>query len=71
MERTKSPLTVARERLDLTQSDIAGRCGVTQATVSNWETGLTVPHPSLWRTIAEAYDVSMKRLFECFGAEAS
>jgi transcriptional regulator with XRE-family HTH domain len=72
MDRPKSPLTLARERKGLNQSDIAEELDVTQATVSHWETGAATPHPSQWKDIASVYEISMSKLFDFFGeAKAS
>jgi transcriptional regulator with XRE-family HTH domain len=70
MDRPKSLLTLARERAERSQSDVALELGVTQATVSHWENGETVPHPSIWKRIASAYRVSMPKLFDFFGGAA-
>ncbi len=71
MDHSKSLLAVARERKGLTQSDLAEACGVTQATISNWETNECVPHASQWSVIAEAYEITLSRLLSHFGVKAS
>lgn len=52
-------LTEAREIRKKTQADIAVELGKTQATVSNWETGVTSPPPALWLSIADAYGLEV------------
>jgi transcriptional regulator with XRE-family HTH domain len=71
MDRPESPLVAARRRKDLQQSDIAAELEVTQATVSHWETGAATPHPSKWKAIADAYGISISKLFDIFGEKAS
>jgi len=66
-----SELAAARERKGLRQADVAKDLGVTQATISNWETGAAVPHPSKWNRIVEVYGISFRRLAEHCGAAAS
>lgn len=42
-----------RNRLGLTQSEFAGRLGVTNVTVSRWETGQVRPNKLAQKTLAE------------------
>lgn len=71
MDRATSPLAAARERKELNQSEVAEELGVTQATISHWETGATVPHPSQWKRISAVYGLSMAKLLDLFGEAAS
>lgn len=66
MEKRVSPLVRARKRSDRKQRDIAVKLDVAQATVSNWESGVTAPHPSRWPAIAEAYGIPLSRLLAFF-----
>lgn len=66
-----SALTVAREKKGLRQADVAQQLEVTQATISNWETGTAIPHPSKWNRIAEVYGITFRKLAEHCGAVAS
>jgi transcriptional regulator with XRE-family HTH domain len=70
-DRVPNLLRDARERLGKTQGQVAEEVGVTQATVSNWESGEATPRPSKWSRISEVYGVSFKRLAEHCGAIAS
>lgn len=69
MERSKSALANARG--DRSQEAIADRLGVTQATVSNWETGTFVPSSKLWKKIARAYGIPYTDLVTYFGQVAA
>lgn len=45
-------LVLARERRGLFGKELAARCAVTAQTVSNWESGVTVPLPDVLRRVA-------------------
>ena len=62
----KNPLQAARERKGLNQGDVALQLDVTQATISNWESGRTMPHPSRWDDLARVYGVSVTSLSRHF-----
>ena len=64
----RSILHEARKKKGLNQLDVAERIGVSQATVSYWETCTTSPHPSLWGQIARIYGVRIADLTEHFRA---
>lgn len=63
-------LQLARSALGLTQEQMAERCGVTQTTISDWETRAVTPRPKKWPTVATAYGVSLGILVEFFGEAA-
>lgn len=65
-KREPSFLAIARERKELSQDDVAAKLGVTQATVSHWETGAHPPHPTMLRPISKVYGVSVTRLLAFF-----
>lgn len=69
MEKPRSALAIARG--DRSQSEIAERLGVTQASVSYWETGAFVPSSKLWRRIARAYKMPYTDLVQYFGRVAA
>ena len=58
-----------RESLGLTQKDLANRIGVSDKTVSKWETGRGLPDISVLTPLAEALGVSLSELFA--GAKTS
>lgn len=49
-------LLMARKKAKLEQADLAMKAGVSQATVSRWERGLSEPKPSHLERVAEATD---------------
>ena len=51
-----------RERNKMTQSQLADRLGVSDKTVSKWETGKGYPDITLLEPIAEAFSVSVAEL---------
>ncbi len=69
MEKSRSALAIARG--DRPQDEIAGQLGVTQATVSHWETGTFVPSSKLWKRIARAYKMPYANLVAYFGRVAA
>ena len=52
-----------REGLGLTQKELADRIGVSDKTVSKWETGRGLPDISVLGALAEALGVSLSELF--------
>jgi repressor LexA len=58
----KERLKRLRKENALTQSQFAGRLGVTQQAVAKWEAGLSVPEPHLLLPIAEIFHVSVDYL---------
>ena len=44
---TESPLKKLRERIGLTQQELAKRCGIGLRTYVRWETGETVARPTI------------------------
>jgi len=52
----------ARLATGLSQSDLAGRLGVTQSTVALWETGKTAPRRSLMPKLAAVLKVTVMEL---------
>lgn len=44
------------------QTDLAKALGVTQLTVSNWETGITFPTPRRIKDVAEVLGISAEEL---------
>jgi transcriptional regulator with XRE-family HTH domain len=69
MEKTSSALAVARG--GRSQSELAKRLGVTQATVSNWETGESAPPLKAWKRIARVYGVKIADLLAHFAGAPS
>lgn len=69
--KSREALARSREEQGLQQSDIADRFGVTQATVSHWETGAATPHYSKWGEIAKVYKVPLKRIIAMFTQAAA
>lgn len=50
-------VVLARRAKEMSQTDLAGAVGVTQATVSHWEKGQRVPEPDVLERIASVLDV--------------
>ena len=59
-----SNLRKARERLGLTQEQVAARCGVHATEVSRIETGKRDPQVSTVRRLAKAVEVKPARLLD-------
>ena len=57
-----------RERVKLTQRQIAQALDVRQGTVSDWERGISVPRlsPSKFKKMMEVYQCSVDELIEAF-----
>lgn len=62
MKDWKISLEAARVNAGLTQTEAAAAIGVSQVTISNWETGKTSPKMSIVPTIADLYKVPMHDL---------
>ena len=54
----------AREKADLSQTDIADHFGIKQSAVSKWETGETLPDARMLPTLALLVKSSIDKLFE-------
>lgn len=52
-------LLKAREKLDISQAEMAERCGVSQATISDWENGKYLPDPLRMRDVAAEYKLDV------------
>lgn len=59
---TGTTIRQLREAKHLTQSELAGRIGVSDKAVSKWETGKGLPDISLIQPLAQALDVSVIEL---------
>lgn len=55
-------LRKAREKLEKTQSQIAGELGLTQPTVHAWEVDRTLPRTEDIRAVAKAYGLKPEQL---------
>lgn len=58
-----------RESVGLTQEQVAEYIGVTQATVSGWESGRQNPRVGKWSALAELYDCTVEALLSVMTAE--
>ena len=58
-----------REKLGLTQQDLAHKVGLSQETISQYEIGTRVPNINVAREIAEALHESLDNIF--FGKNIS
>lgn len=64
-------LTAAREKVGLSQSEVARRIGATQAAISYFEQGLKIPSVPVLLNLARLYNVSMDYLVGNDGAQAN
>lgn len=48
-----------RKNKKLTQSELAGKLGVTEKSISNWENGRNMPDLSLFRPICDELEISI------------
>lgn len=55
-------LRKARKRIGKRQCDIAKEVGITQPTVSAWESGDAEPGKWILRRVAKAYEISLEQL---------
>lgn len=58
----KNRIREAREKASLTQEELARKVGVTQAAVTQWETGQTMPKIPTLAAVAETLNVSIDYL---------
>lgn len=63
-------LTAAREKVGLSQSEVARRIGATQAAISYFEQGLKIPSVPVLLNLARLYNVSMDYLVGNDGAQS-
>ena len=59
----KETIRAARRRLGITQAELAERLNVTQAAVSHWEQGITVPSSRQMVTLAEVLKTTVSELY--------
>lgn len=59
----KDVIREARRRIGLNQTELAERMGVTQAAVSHWENGETMPTPRQIPRLAEVLKIKVSELF--------
>ena len=59
---TGNTIKTLREKIGMTQLELAGRLGVSDKTVSKWETGKGYPDITLLEPIAEVFRVSVTEL---------
>lgn len=64
-------LRAARERLDLTQSQMAERLECSQVQISKWETGESLPRTEDVRVVAREYKLKPEQLLPRSEARAS
>lgn len=57
-----NPFKKLRDKLGITQRELAHRLGKTTTTVANWETGDTLPPLTEAAAIAAAYDVAQETI---------
>lgn len=56
-------IAACRKRKKLTQLELAEKLGVTDRSVSNWENGVCLPDPSLYRLLCDILQISINELF--------
>lgn len=59
----KETLKALRERVGLSQTEVAKALGVQQTTVSMWETGDNMPRAALLPQLAELYQCTINDLY--------
>ena len=52
-----------REVRNLTQSDVSKITGITEVSISRWETGTRIPKATVLYNLAKFYGVSVDRFF--------
>ena len=62
-------ISFLRKQKDLTQEQLANALGVTNQSVSKWESGQCCPDIQLLPNIAELFDVSVDELLGCNSAK--
>ena len=62
MSTMEITLAAARVNAGLTQTEAAAAIGVSQVTISNWETGKTSPKMSIVPIIADLYKIPVHGL---------
>lgn len=67
MTRFGEILRARREEQGLEQGDVARRLGVTQQTVSKWETGVTIPRAARIAALASLLDLDAALLHRAAG----
>jgi transcriptional regulator with XRE-family HTH domain len=55
-------VSVRREEVGLSQKELADRLGVSQQTVSRWESGTAIPQPERLSALAKLLDMEEERL---------
>lgn len=63
MKTIGETIKALRVRKQISQLDLANQLGVSRQTVSNWETGKTVPSLDYMTIMAEEYGLSLDSLF--------
>ena len=56
-------MAACRKRKKLTQRQLAEKLGVTDRSVSNWETGVCLPDASLYRSLCDLLQISIEEFF--------
>lgn len=60
----KNVIKEARIESQMTQTELAEKLGVSQATVCSWETGVNLPPTKMLQPLADALSIPVGRLFE-------
>ena len=55
-------IAVCRKEKKITQSELAEQLGVTDRSISNWETGKNMPDLSLFKSLCEILDITINEL---------
>ena len=55
----KISMAAARKNAELSQKELAEKCGVSESTVINWETGKTSPHIKRLPLLEKAYGIPL------------
>lgn len=70
MSRLADVLRTQRESQGIEQGELARRVGVTQQTISKWETGVTAPRPGRMAALARALDLDAGLLHATAGVDS-